>query len=145
MLTRLLDAFRAPRPAPLPEPDADLALGALMVRVAKSDRNYQQSEISRIDRLLARIHGLGPIEAAKMRALCERLERAAPETDRFARLIRESVSVEARVAALQALWEVVLADGESQPEELQVLDTAREAMGLGHADSDRARSLAQGP
>lgn len=146
MLSRILNALRAlraPRPVPLPDPDADLALGALMVRVAKSDRDYRQSEISRIDRLLARLHSLGPVDAARMRATCERLERAAPATDSFAHLIREQVTFDARISALEALWEVVLADGMRQPAELQVLDAARDAMGLSHADSDRARSQAE--
>ncbi|WP_412505449.1 TerB family tellurite resistance protein [Roseovarius sp. SYSU LYC5161] len=143
MLTRILDAFRTPAPAPLPEPDDALALGALMVRVAKSDRDYRFSEISRIDRLLARLNGVGPVEAAKMRATCEKLERQAPETDRFGHIIRETVSFESRVSALEALWEVLLADAEAHAEELGVIDMAREAMGLSHADSDAARAMAE--
>lgn len=144
MLTRILHAFGAPKPAPLPEPDEKLALGALMVRAAKSDRHYDVAEIKRIDRLLARLYGLGPIEAAKMRALCERLEHDAPDTARFGHLIRETVRLEARVAALEALWEVVFSDGDSTPEEVAVLEAAREAMGLSETDSAAARALAEG-
>ncbi|WP_297774036.1 TerB family tellurite resistance protein [uncultured Roseovarius sp.] len=144
MLHRILHAFSAPRPAPLPEPDDKLALGALMVRIAKSDHQYDVSEIKRIDRLLARLYSLGPLDAARMRATCERLEHAAPDTARFGHVIRETVSLEARLGALEALWEVVLSDGVSHPDEVQVLDAAREAMGLSHADSDAARSLAEG-
>lgn len=144
MLSRILHAFSAPRPIPLPEPDEKLALGALMVRVAKSDRHYDLAEIKRIDRLLTRLFGLGPIEAAKMRALCERLEHEAPDTAEFGHVIRETVRLEARLAALEALWEVVLVDGESAPEELAVLGAAREAMGLSEADSMAAQALARG-
>jgi len=144
MLTRILNAFGAPKPAPLPEPDEKLALGALMVRAAKSDRHYDLVEIKRIDRLLARLYGLGPVEAAKMRALCERLEHDAPGTARFGQVIRETVRLEARLAALEALWEVVLSDGDSTPEELAVLEAARLAMGLSEADSAAARALAEG-
>ena len=142
MLSRILNHFRAPRPAPLPEPDANLALGALMVRVAKSDRTYQVEEISRIDRILARLNGLKPIEAAKMRATCERLEAQAPGTDRFAHLIRETVTFEARRDALEALWEVVEADGVEDGAEMQVVEEAREALGLSHHDSESARARA---
>lgn len=143
MLERILHAFAAPKPKPLPEPDEKLALGALMVRVAKSDHVYNFSEISRIDRLLARLYGIGPVDAAKMRATCEKLDRAAPATERFAHLIRETVSFEARIDALEALWEVVLADGERSPEEMSVVDEVREAMGLSEADSERARGIAE--
>ena len=143
MLSRILDAFSAPKPAPLPEPDAKLALGALMVRVAKSDQNYQLSEISRIDLLLARLNRLKPIEAAKMRATCEKLEKAAPDTGEFGRLIRETVNIEARLDALEALWEVVLADGVRRPTELIVVEEVREALGLSEADSARVRAIAE--
>ncbi|MEL6647426.1 MAG: TerB family tellurite resistance protein [Pseudomonadota bacterium] len=143
LLHRLMHAFDAPKPAPLPEPDEKLALGALMVRVAMSDHRYRVSEISKIDRLFGRLYGLKPIEAAKMRATSEKLEKQAPETDKFAIIIRETVSFEARVDALEALWEVVLADGTVADEELRVVESVRNALGLSMADSDRARSVAE--
>lgn len=142
MLARILQVFSAPKPSRLPEPDAKLALGALMVRIARADQHYELLEIQRIDRLLARLYRLGPIQAAKLRALCEKLEHAAPDTARFGHVIRDTVSLEARLSAMEALWEVVLSDGASQPEEIVVLEAAREAMGLSQADSDAAQALA---
>ena len=82
----------------LSEPDAALALGALLVRVAKSDHSYRVEEIQRIDRLLARIHQLSGVQAAKMRATCEKMEKSAPPTEIFAELIREGVDFEGRTA-----------------------------------------------
>lgn len=143
MWSRILNALSTPKPEPMPEPDERLALGALMVRIAKSDRDYALAEIKRIDRLLAALNGIGPIEAARMRAVCERLEHAAPDTERFGHMIRDGVSVEARRAALEALWEVVLSDGSTLSPELRVLDTARAEMGLSEADSEAARAQAE--
>jgi uncharacterized tellurite resistance protein B-like protein len=142
MLSRLWQAFSPQPPAspPLPDPDAELALGALLVRVAKSDRDYKVEEISLIDRILARMFEHDAIEAAKIRATCERLHAAAPDTDTFARLIRETTSIDDRLAALDALWEVVLADGTQRADELRVLEQARVAMGLSLADSETARA-----
>ncbi|MFK7939437.1 MAG: TerB family tellurite resistance protein [Roseovarius sp.] len=144
MFERILSVFAAPQPEPLPEPDAKLALGALMVRVAKSDMEYQVSEISRIDLLLARLNRLKPIEAAKMRATCEKLDRQAPETAEFGRLIRETVRLEDRIDALEALWEVVLADGVRREAELAIVEQVRDALGLSADDSARARVIAEG-
>ena len=143
MLNRILNALSSPTPTPLPEPDANLALGTLMVRVAKSDHRYRFEEISRIDTLLARLHGIGPIDAAKMRATCEKLDHQAVSTADLAQLIRESLSLEARRDALEALWEVVLADGQRHPEEIAVVDVAQEALGLSNHDNDSARARAQ--
>lgn len=144
MLNRILHAFTAPKPDPLPEPDEKLALGALMVRVAKSDAAYRFEEISKIDRLLTRLFGLNPVEAAKMRATCEKLNSEAPETEHFAHVIRETTSFQARLDALEAMWEVLLADGVRRDEEIAVIRAARLAMGLSESDSDTARATAEG-
>ncbi len=140
MLTRILTLFQTHEPDPLPEPDAKLALGALMVRVAKSDAIYKFEEISLIDKLLAQMNGLGPIDAAKMRATCEKIEAAAPATRKFALLIRETVSFEARLEAHEALWAVMQADGVRREEELEIVILVREALGLSEADCAGAKA-----
>jgi uncharacterized tellurite resistance protein B-like protein len=145
MLSKLFAAFRASNTEELPDPDAELALGALLVRVAMSDRDYKVEEISLIDRILARLFQHTAIEAAKIRATCEKLHAAAPETDTFAKLIRETTGLSERLAALDALWEVVLADGEPKEDELRVLESARKAMGLSFLESKAARERAMQP
>jgi len=143
MLKKFLQAFRPPQTDNLPDPDAELALGALMVRVAQADRDYKLEEISLIDRILARLYQHNAIEAAKVRATCEKLHAAAPETDTFGKLIRETTGLEERMAALDALWEVVLADGNSDEGEIKIVEEARAAMGLSYNDSQAARERVQ--
>lgn len=114
-----------------------------MVRVAKSDHSYRVEEIQRIDRTLARANDIGPIEAAKMRATCERLEAEAPaDTAEFAALIRETVSRDGRFSTLRALWQVLMADGLEHPEELDVITATCEALGLTPEDNAAARIAA---
>lgn len=136
-------AGKGPVPAPLPEPDAELALGALLVRVAMSDRDYDAKEIGEIDHILGLSFGLKPIEAAKMRATCERLERAAPGTGAFAKLIRTGVDHARRIDMMAALWMVALADGEDRNEELNLLRDLQNALGLSDLDYKAARERAQ--
>lgn len=142
LLKKFFQAFRPSEPPALPDPDAELALGALLVRVAQSDRDYKLEEISLIDRILARLYQHNAIEAAKVRATCEKLHAAAPETDTFGRLIRETTGLEERLAALDALWEVVLADGNEHEGEITIIEDARKAMGLSYSDSQKARARA---
>jgi uncharacterized tellurite resistance protein B-like protein len=134
MLGKLLRTFRASHEAPLPQPDTQLALGALMVRVAKSDHGYQLSEIQHIDKLLARLFNLNPVAAAKMRATCEKLDASAPHTDAFAALIREGLDQAHRLAALEALCEVMLADGTPHVEEIEEIHETRLLLGLTEED-----------
>lgn len=142
MLGKFFQSLRTPKPGELPDPDAELALGALLVRVAKSDSEYQISEISLIDRILARLYQHNAVEAAKIRATCEKLHAAAPDSDTFAKLIRETTGIEERLAALDALWEVVLADGVQNESEFRIVEEARSAMGLSLIDSQNSRERA---
>ncbi|WP_170475821.1 TerB family tellurite resistance protein [Ruegeria arenilitoris] len=143
MLKKFFQAFRPPEHSHLPDPDAELALGALMVRVAQADRDYKLEEISLIDRILARLYQHNAIEAAKVRATCEKLHAAAPETDTFGKLIREMTGEKERLAALDALWEIVLADGDTDEGEVKIVEEARIAMGLSFNDSKAARERVQ--
>lgn len=142
MLKTFFQAFRPTETKHLPDPDAELALGALLVRVAKSDRSYKLEEISLIDRTLARLYQHNVLQAAKIRATCEKLHAAAPETNTFARLIRETTNLNARLAALDALWEVVLADKNEHPGEIEIVQDTCKAMGLSELDNKRARQKA---
>ncbi|MEP1768588.1 MAG: TerB family tellurite resistance protein [Sulfitobacter sp.] len=141
MLDRLFPR-RAPTPKPLPQPNAQLALGALLVRVALANSEYVASEVAQIDRVLATTFGLKPLEAAKLRAECEALERHAPGTDEFAVILREEVSYAERKAIGDAMWAVALADGQrDDAEEAQLVDIET-ALGLTGQDIVAARKNA---
>ena len=134
---------RAPEPKPLPQPNAQLALGALLVRVAFADREYKATEIGQIDRILSRTFGIGPIDAAKLRATCEALERDAPGTPEFARILREEVDYADRKAMGDAMWSVALADGHSDESEEIQLEAIEVALGLTELDIAAARQNAK--
>lgn len=102
----------------VPEADADLSLGALLVRMAKADNEYHVAEITMVDRILASQFNLNTIDAAKMRATCETLEKLAPDTERFVELIRDNVGLAQRRALMVALVDVAKADGVDHPEEM---------------------------
>ena len=95
----------------LPEADAQHALGALLVRAAKADKAYLFEEIEHIDDVLAHRHNMNPLQAAKFRAECEKLEEAMPDTAALATILHDAISLEEREATVLALWEVVFADG----------------------------------
>ena len=74
MFQDFLRRLTAPDPEPLTDTDARLALAALLVRIARTDGDYAQIEIDRIDRVLATRYGLSPFEVAKLRGEAEVLE-----------------------------------------------------------------------
>ncbi|MGR3839670.1 MAG: tellurite resistance TerB family protein, partial [Cognatishimia sp.] len=88
----------APQQSDLPEPDDKLALAALLVRVAKSDSFYHVAEIVEIDQILAAGFDMNPVEAARLRATAEKLEAQAPDTQKFAQIVCESVDYAQRLS-----------------------------------------------
>ncbi|MBK5933869.1 putative tellurite resistance protein B-like protein [Rhodovulum imhoffii] len=134
-LTRLL----APDPRALSDGDARLALGALLVRIARADGDYAREEAERIERILARRHALTPQGARTLREQAEALEAEAPDTVRFTRAIKEAVAYEDRIAVIEALWDVVLADGIRDSEENALLRLTANLLGVNDRDSALAR------
>lgn len=139
MIQNILTRLLAPAPERLPEPDARLALAALLVRVARADGTYDQTETDRIDRVLAERHRLSPFSAAGLRTEAEALEAAAPDTVRFTRAIKAATAPEDRMELMTALWSVALSDGERDAGEDQLLRMVANLLGLTDVDSALAR------
>lgn len=143
MFGDLLRQLLAPAPHRLPEPDARLALAALLVRVARSDGLYAAEEVERIDRVLALHHGLDPFAAARLRSDAEALEAEAPDTVRFTRALKDAVALEDRAELMVALWSVALADGLREAHEDRLMRLVANLLGLTDVDSALARQKAE--
>jgi uncharacterized tellurite resistance protein B-like protein len=141
----LLRRLLAPEPTRLPEPDAQLALAALLVRVARSDGLYAAEEVERIDKVLARRHGLDPFATARLRSAAEDLEREAPDTVRFTRALKDAVALEDRAELMTALWSVALADGLREAHEDRLMRLVANLLGLTDVESALARQRADQP
>lgn len=131
MFDRILSLFQPQASVTkLPEADAQHAMGALLVRAAKADKAYLFEEIEHIDDLLAHRYGLNPVQAAKLRAECEKLEEAMPDTAALAAVLHDAISYEEREATVAALWEVVFADGHEVEAEDILLHQLEELLGV---------------
>ncbi len=139
MFADFLKRLTAPEPAPLEDTDARLALTALLVRVARSDNDYAAEEVRRIEAIAAARYGLSPDAATDLRVEAEGLEREAPDTVRFTRAIKDAVPYSERLGVIEALWQVVLADGVRSDEENSMLRLVASLIGVSDPDSAMAR------
>jgi uncharacterized tellurite resistance protein B-like protein len=140
MFENLIALFKKPNDyqTPLPEADAQHAMGALLVRAAKADHVILLEEIKMIDAILAQRYGLGPIEASKMRAACQKLEAQMPDTAEMTSILQKAISTEEKEATLSALWDVVYADGINEENEDTLLHQIEELLGV---PAQRAKEL----
>lgn len=103
--------------AALSEPEARVALAALLVEAARADGIYAASERDMIDRVLAGRYGVGATEAATIRQEGEAVQAEAADLVRFTRAVKQAVPLEERYGVIEALWEVIYADGEREVHE----------------------------
>lgn len=139
MFSRLLAGLAGTPPAGPATPSAQLALAALLVRVARADEDYSRPEIERIDRFLADHFALGAFGAVALRQQAETLERDAADTVRFTRALKEAVPYDERLTLLEALWSVVLSDGTRTADEDAELRLVANLLGINDRDSALAR------
>jgi uncharacterized tellurite resistance protein B-like protein len=144
MFGKLLDSLMGSTPAPLKPTEARLALGALLVRLARADGDYAQAERDRIDRILATRYSLSPFEATALRSEAETLESEAPDTVRFTRALKDAVPHEDRMSLMEAMWTVALSDGERDADEDALIRLAARLLGITDRDSAIARQRVQG-
>ncbi len=122
--------------------DAEVAVAALLVRLARADDRYGAAEKQRIDQILARRNGLAATEAAEHRAAAEMIEAEAPDTVRFTRLIKDRIELADRHDILAAMWEVAYADGRRSPDEEALVRLSAGLLGVNDRDSALARQSA---
>lgn len=137
LLSRLFG--ESPADTALSPEDAELAVAALLVRIARADHHYEAAERARIDTLLAHRRGLSPADAADRRAAAEMVEAEAPDTVRFTRAIKERIPLEDRTAVISAMWDVALADGRRSAAEDSMVRLTAKLLGVNDVDSAHAR------
>ena len=119
--------------------DERTALAALLVEAAHADGTYDTDESDRIARVLAVRFDLSPSEATALRAKGELAQADAVDLVRFTRAVKDAVAHEDRVGVIEAVWEVVYADGVREMHESALI---RQLCGLLHIE-DREAGLAR--
>ncbi len=143
MLSNIIKNLTTPKPSPLTQDDARLALAALLIRIAKTDGHFDPQESKQIDQILIKRYDLTSQELSKLRDEALSLEAIAPDTVRFTRALKEAVAYEERTHLIEALWSVVLADGVREDEENALLRLVASLLGISDKESALARLRAQ--
>lgn len=137
LLPRLLG--ETPPDATLSHDDAEVAIAALLVRIARADNHYGNDERRHIDALLARRRGLSEADAADRRAAAEMVEAEAPDTVRFTRAIKDRIPLDERAEVIGDMWEIALADGKRSADEDAAIRLAASLLGVTDVESARMR------
>ena len=113
MLQRLKNFLTSPEPSgdAAPQDRVRLAAAALLVRGATIDGHLDEAERKVIESLLASAFGLDAQATSELLEAAIADERQATDLFRWTQVLRDAYSHEERVAFMEKLWEVVLANG----------------------------------
>ena len=121
------------------EEELRVAAAALLVEAASIDDRFDEAERATVGRLLQERFGLAAMQARQLLADAQRRRDASAQLYGFTRAVNERLGAAERVALIEMLWEVALADGVLDPLE----DTLLRRIGGLIDVSDRERGLAR--
>lgn len=143
LLTRLFDEEYQPGHR-LGAEDGEIAIAALLVRIARADDHYTEAEQHRIEAILTARRSVPAHSITERRLAAEMIEAEAPDTDNLIRAIKERIAFEDRADVVAALWEVAAADGRQTPQELAAVQVAASLLGINEIDSSNASRMIMG-
>ena len=130
--------------AELQPEDARLAIASVLVMAARADGKYDAPEAAIIDRVLGKRFALNAELARGLREQGEEAEAEAIDIYQFTKAINEAIPLDDRIAIIEELWGVVLADGVRDPHEDTLMRQIVDRLGLSPMDSALARQKVQG-
>ena len=119
---------------------SDNAIATILVRAAKTDNEYTESEQTLIDNLLSNQLNITLEEAQILRIKGEGLEAEINDNVQLTRIIKQDIPYEEREMLIEQLWSVVLDDDYRTPEENKFMRVLTHLFGISDINSAKARS-----
>ena len=119
---------------------SDNAIATILVRAAKTDNEYTESEQTLIDNLLSNQLNITLEKARNLRIKGEDLEAEINDNVQITRIIKQDIPYEEREMLIEQLWSVVLDDDYRTPEENKFMRVLTHLFGISDVNSAKARS-----
>ncbi len=116
------------------------AIAAILVRAAKTDNEYTESEKKLIDHLLANNLNISQEDARLLRLQGQELEMEINDNVQLTRIIKQDIPYEDRHQLIAQLWSIVLDDNNRTPEENKLMRVLTHLLGISDVNSAKARS-----
>lgn len=145
-LKDLFDRLLPPQPGAAPPTDThalQLATAVMLVEVMRADASFHDDERRAVLAALRAKFGLADDEAARLAELAEATAREATDLFSFTSRLNERFEMAQKVAMLEHLWRVALADGVLSAHERHVMWRIADLLHVPGAVSAHARQRVQ--
>ena len=134
MLKRLLQVFAAPttQASSLPEERIPLAAAVLMLEVAHADGEFHQSEQDLLGTLLQNHFSVSDDSLTELLQLAEETRSNSHDLHQFTREINKAFTQPEKERIIEAIWQLVYADGRLDHFEEALMRQLGSLIGLSH-------------
>lgn len=115
---------------------------ALLVEVARSDRDFSAEEKTQIDLMCMRYFKLTQTELIEIELHAKTQLEQSVDLYQLTKNLRKSFSVEERTEILEMIWAIVFTDGRIDPYEEQLVRKLCDLIGLQHQHYMQAKHAA---
>ena len=119
--------------------DTQVLFSSLLVRAARVDNEYTDTEKNQINRILEAKFSISKIQAEELRLESEILESNTVDTVQLTREIKKDIPFEFRKTLAEDLWSIILADTKRTDDENSFMRTCIKLIGVNDVDSAKAR------
>lgn len=120
-----------------------IAAAALLVEAALADGIYADVEENSIRQILGKTFALDAEEARRVLTLAEELAEDAADHHRFTKVVKACLPRADRIALIENMWAVALADGEKSPLEDSFIRRVAPLLAVSDRERVFARSRAE--
>ena len=120
----------------------DEAIATILVRAAKTDGVYSNSEKTLIEKLLITQMNVPKDKVSALQLTAEALEKEINDNVQLTRVIKKEIEYEDRKELIKQLWQIIMDDDMRTPEENKLMRVLTHLLGVSDVESAKARSKA---
>ena len=120
----------------------DEAIATILVRAAKTDGVYTNSEKALIEKLLLTQMNVPKDKVSALQLTAEALEKEINDNVQLTRVIKKEIEYEDRKELIKQLWQIIMDDDMRTPEENKLMRVLTHLLGVSDVESAKARSKA---
>lgn len=120
----------------------DEAIATILVRAAKTDGVYTNSEKALIEKLLITQMNVPKEKVSALQLTAEALEKEINDNVQLTRVIKKEIEYEDRKELIKQLWQIIMDDDMRTPEENKLMRVLTHLLGVSDVESAKARSKA---
>ena len=142
MWNNMLSLFKHPEKKQ--EITGDEAIATILVRAARTDGVYTNSEKTLIEKLLITQMNVPEDKVSALQITAEALEKEINDNVQLTRVIKKEIEYEDRKELITQLWQIIMDDDIRTPEENKLMRVLSHLLGVSDVESAKARSKALG-